>query len=529
MKRLRLLLVGVAFGFAPHAINAPARRLCIRASDNAPSPSPFSSSPFAQSSSSTLTPIFIGRTVVFAALMSVLLPPTFAVAAARAVFQRVTKGTPDQILPTGETGALGPGQDGYGGQMLFDRPIDPARLRAALEGLAAEAGLAPASARLDVEAAAPRAVVGPAFDWDAYVDGPNGPGTGWLEKASDPTRALWLRLFNGARPGDTTVIQYHLPAAAWDGTSCFNFMKELLHRYCGGAPNRVFRGAELALSAEAAARVRAGPDAAGGGLAARLLPPFAAFLLFRLPRACALNLASAVWALACSAPPPFGGSGVALHAVCLNLDVATSARLAAGLKRRGAAPFAGLVFAAVSAHREVLGALPRGVVQQASLQTRAYAPAVAERNLVGDWLVGPFERVRARPGGAYTLADAQLGYERLLADLESLGGSVGRALEAKAYGLLNGGAAAFEAPPTYGDDFTIFSSIFFNNYGRREIHPDAGCVGWNWGAPFKLGCNCIFINGRTCICFASCVLNREILRAIRDHAQETLMELAGEP
>ena len=149
-----LLLVGVAFGFAPRAINAPARRLCIRASDNAPSPSPFSSSPFAQSSSSTLTPIFIGRTVVFAALMSVLLPPTFAVAAARAVFQRVTKGTPDQILPTGETGALGPGQDGYGGQMLFDRPIDPARLRAALEGLVAEAGLAPASARLDVEAAA---------------------------------------------------------------------------------------------------------------------------------------------------------------------------------------------------------------------------------------------------------------------------------------------------------------------------------------------------------------------------------------
>ena len=66
-------------------------------------------------------------------------------------------------------------------------------------------------------------------------------------------------------------------------------MKELLHRYCGGAPNRVFRGAELALSAEAAARVRAGPDAAGGGLAARLLPPFAAFLLFRLPRARALN------------------------------------------------------------------------------------------------------------------------------------------------------------------------------------------------------------------------------------------------
>ena len=47
------------------------------------------------------------------------------------------------------------------------------------------------------------------------------------------------------------------------------------------------------------------------------------------------------------------------------------------------------------------------------------------------------------------------------------------------------------------------------------------------GAPFKLGCNCIFVNGRTCICFASSVLSRETLRAIRDHAQETLLELAA--
>ena len=157
------------------------------------------------------------------------------------------------------------------------------------------------------------------------------------------------------------------------------------------------------------------------------------------------------------------------------------------------------------------------------LQTRG-APAVAERNLVGDCLPA-HSSACARGPAASTRSPTRSSARRLLADLESLGGSVGRAFEAKAYGLLNGGAAAFEAPPTYGDDFTIFSSIFFNNYGRRKIHPDAGCVGWNWGAPFKLGCNCIFINGRTCICFASCVLNREILRAIRDHAQAH----AGEP
>jgi hypothetical protein len=39
--------------------------------------------------------------------------------------------------------------------------------------------------------------------------------------------------------------------------------------------------------------------------------------------------------------------------------------------------------------------------------------------------------------------------------------------------------AAFEAPPTYGDDQAVFSSIFFNNYGKREVAEGAHCVGWN--------------------------------------------------
>jgi hypothetical protein len=94
--------------------------------------------------------------------------------------------------------------------------------------------------------------------------------------------------------------------------------------------------------------------------------------------------------------------------------------------------------------------------------------------------------------------------------------------------LLTSNAAAPPLSSPYGDDFTIFDSIFFNNYGTRAVHEDAGCVGWNWGAPFKLGCNCIYINGRTCICFASCVLDRETLRAIRDHAQAALLELAND-
>ena len=42
--------------------------------------------------------------------------------------------------------------------------------------------------------------------------------------------------------GELSVIQFSLPGGAFDGSSCFNFMKETIHRYCGGAPNRVLTG-----------------------------------------------------------------------------------------------------------------------------------------------------------------------------------------------------------------------------------------------------------------------------------------------
>ena len=74
----------------------------------------------------------------------------------------------------------------------------------------------------------------------------------------------------------------------------------------------------------------------------------------------------------------------------------------------------------------------------------------------------------------------------------------------------------------------LLDSVFFNNYGTRTVHEDAQCVGWNWGAPFKLGVNCIYVNGRTCICFASSVLSTEDLVAIRDHAQGRLLEFTSE-
>jgi hypothetical protein len=119
----------------------------------------------------------------------------------------------------------------------------------------------------------------------------------------------------------------------------------------------------------------------------------------------------------------------------------------------------------------------------------------------------------------------QRGYELLVGDLDTLGQEVRRAFDAKAYGFLNGGAAVFEAVPTYGRDAKIWDSVFFNNYGVRSVCPEAGFVSWNWAAPFKLGFNAIHANGNTCITLTWYVFGLETLRAVRDHVEATLRDL----
>lgn len=155
------------------------------------------------------------------------------------------------------------------------------------------------------------------------------------------------------------------------------------------------------------------------------------------------------------------------------------------------------------------------------MQTRHYEPK-ADRNLVGDWLAGPIQRIT---NDCYSLEDAQRGYEQLVRALDSLGEDVSRAFDAKAYGFLNGGAAVFEAAPTYGLGVKILDGVFFNNYGVRSVAPESGFVSWNWAAPIKLGFNAIHANRRTCITFTSYVLGLDTLRAVRNHAEATLRDL----
>src|SRR5262249_48897202 len=154
------------------------------------------------------------------------------------------------------------------------------------------------------------------------------------------------------------------------------------------------------------------------------------------------------------------------------------------------------------------------LLQQASLQSRHYEPQL-ERNVVGDWLIGLLQPLARDP---LTLADAQIIYEQLVRNLDTLGTGVQRACDAMAYALI-GGAAVFQAAPTYGLPARIWDSIWFNNYGIRSVCAQSGFISWNWAAPFGLGFNTIQVNGRTCISLSSSVLGLDRLRAMRDHVE----------
>jgi hypothetical protein len=336
---------------------------------------------------------------------------------------------------------------------------------------------------------------------------------------------MHLRVFNGP-VGSPTVIHAGVDGASWDGSACFNFMKELLNRYYGGEPLDFHQRLKLELSEDKAKK-----------LDDWNFMSFLAWMAYAVVTNCA-----STWWRALESCRMFGGP-VDCHGVgvmCLlnayfhsnrmaliNFSVEDSERLAQGCKRLGIKPFAAMTHAGVHAFKEVRGFWPHCIQQQSSLQTR-YFPHLSQgddkldRNFVGDWLVGPLQYPEQIGSRQYTLHDAMLGYRSLLDELDNVGEPVKRAFWAKAYGLYTQGSALFQAPVTFADDSRIADSVFFNNYGVRSVHPDADFVSWNWGAPFGLGFNTICVNGATTITCASSFLGLPALRAVRDSAEAKL-------
>mmetsp|Transcript_67483 Transcript_67483/g.190231 ORF Transcript_67483/g.190231 Transcript_67483/m.190231 type:complete len:548 (+) Transcript_67483:67-1710(+) len=477
------------------------------------------------------------RVVVWILLMCTLLPLLYLTVFLTALYRRIFIGRPSQIL---KYGTRGPAVGGmyYPAMMAFKKPFDRQKLTDVFLQMAREAGYPEEKTRISFEGQAPNPFPARsgAMEADHYVE--TGKYQNWFvghvhEHRPAPTHTtglyrgdnLFLRVFNGP-PGSPTVLNIGLDGACWDGSSCFNFMKELTNRYCGGQPLDFHQRLKLPVSEESAKKLDDW-----------------SFLGFWLHATYAIvtNCANSWWR-ALESCCLFGGPtdcqgtivmcllNATFHSnkmALINFSEEDSKRLLEGCSKLGIKPFAAMTNAAVHSFKDIRGHWPHCIQQQCSLQTRHFPHPEQkgdklDRNYVGDWLVGPLQYPTRIGSGEYSLQDAMVGYKGLLGQLDDIGEPVKRAYWAKAYGLYTQGSALFECPVAYPDDSRLADSIFFNNYGVRSVHPDSGFHSWNWGAPFALGFNTICVNGVTTITCASSFLGLPALRALRDRAEHKL-------
>jgi len=443
----------------------------------------------------------------------------------RAVFLRLKVGKPSKILKYGTYPHPKPGPDGslqcsnhracahYPCQQLYSQPLDEAKLRKVLVELAAEDGIKeheievvfkdekpndwPATGSYDVTSALiPSYSKGYSY-LNKLFEPPFGEAKGWKYKL-----IYWV--YNN-EPGKPTVVHYGGSAEGWDGSSNFNFNKELMRRYVGLPPKKVFMYPEI--SAEAAAKLDS-----------------ASFCLFlaKMPINIFRNVAGAVWNVVRSARWAGGNGAFVPRIVSMNFTNEESAKLAKAAKVMGVSPFACFTYAAVKACDEVLGQKPVNICNQASLQTRCYPAAGQgkERDFVGDWLIGAMTQL---PWGDFTLEKAQAAYKEVMNDLDTVGPVTKNAVMAKAYGLANSGAASFMPIPAYNDNLHMLDrSLFMNNYGVRSMPEESPFHTWNWNAPIWLGLNTICVNGKTTTLIGSAMWGMEIVENLRDNIEKTL-------
>ena len=327
--------------------------------------------------------------------------------------------------------------------------------------------------------------------------------------------------------GTDTMLRCNLPVAfTYDGTSCFNFMKELVSRYYGEANPKVFTVAkELRMSEETAAKYKANS-------------PFFLTRLFKIALGVYKNCDHWAWHLATvdkfgeqldnyALPPQFwtdenGKERCEYKKLICNWNKEESTDLIARFKAKGMKPYSGMAYTAIKAWEMTFGNFPSGMMQQASLQIRGYEPHYAERNLCGDWLIGPIHYI-PNSKKSYEYNDAIEMRNDLHKNLKGASGNVLEAFESRAYGTFQAGVQQYQMCTP--QDTPVFDMIWFNNYGLRTIHPDADFKSWNWGAPFGIGFNTINVNGRISLCIATAKYKMEDLEKFRQNVRKITNEM----
>ena len=323
----------------------------------------------------------------------------------------------------------------------------------------------------------------------------------------------------------TSVFWLFLPGKPWDGTSCFNFMKEVVARYFDEPNYYVYNGYSFKWNKEIQNSLNH--------------PYYVLKHVFSIPKNIYLNNLCSQIQTKISKKKKMGVMGD--REMCfLNLTKEYSTSLTNALKKielrndpflkKGLPPLAAILYAVVSSYYYVLNEYPVGVAIQASLLSYCFDKGLDDNNdkinnrfYIGDWLIGTFYQIRkeAENQPIKMLFMKKL-YYKLVNELKSGTGAVRDAFLARTYSIVKGGPAPFQNESTYSGYNELNDSILFNNYGIRDMNPKCNPVSWNWTGPGKLCCNTINLNGQTSITFASTLLPIEEIKKIRDTTKEIL-------
>ena len=201
------------------------------------------------------------------------------------------------------------------------------------------------------------------------------------------------------------------------------------------------------------------------------------------------------------------------------IDVALNTQMTEQVKSKNQKMFAHFLQAGARA----CGNVKKNIIQnpllatQVSTQTRYYKPVIKERDLVGNWLI-PL-------GGQFSLKD-QLSkrdfcenyYANLIKDIQKFDGKVAESfINQTVFGFFGAGA------------WTNPRKIFwYNNYGLREMHPDAGDLTYHWGPNYSVSCYCfvniVTVNGSTCCTISSAYMNQEEVNQVAKDIRTILIE-----
>jgi len=154
---------------------------------------------------------------------------------------------------------------------------------------------------------------------------------------------------------------------------------------------------------------------------------------------------------------------------------------------------------------------------QVSTQTRYYKPLRQERDVVGNWLI-PL-------GGQYSL-EKELGsrdfceeyYKNMITDIKLFDAKVSESfINQTVFGFF--GASAW----------TNLRKVFwYNNYGLRSMHPDAGDLTYHWGPNYTGSCfvfvNIVTVNGSTCATISSAHMTQKEVNQVAINIRKILLE-----